>query len=113
MILTILTITITVLISQNTVLSEDVGRLTKRYNFVYMIYFLSVLIICCTVMNFGSLLHELPTEARRALRNIESTSRKITNATLFVWKDQGDFCCSSGFQRWFIYFTVPLHRRIF
>ena len=35
-------------------------------------------------MNFGALLHDLPSVARRAVRNIETTSRKIINARASV-----------------------------
>ena len=35
-------------------------------------------------MNFGLLLHNLPEDGRRAVRNIESTSRKIINAKASV-----------------------------
>ena len=49
-----------------------------------MMSFACTLITWCLVMNFGALLHDLPSVARRAVRNIETTSRKIINARASV-----------------------------
>ena len=43
-----------------------------------------VAINCCLIMNFGSTIYDLSPDGRRAVRNIENTSRKIINAKASV-----------------------------
>ena len=56
-------------------------------------------------MNFGSLLHYLPEDGRRAVRNIENTSRKIINPNAYVIFNEQ--CITNNLLPTFIYiYTV-------